>query len=198
MTDHLGSNSQIIPTCTDITTEDLAVLFFNHWYCENRLPKDIISDWDKIFVLKFWCAPHKLTGVKLKLSSAYDPKTDGSSERSNKTINQCIHYHVCQNQERWVCALSRICFDIMNSVNSSTGFSHFQIHLGHSPHLIQPIVLTTVTNSQSNTTEALCIQDSVATVWTSVFANLSNKIAKITGNFENADEAKNWGVFCQH
>ena len=34
----------------------------------------------------------------------------------------------------------------------------------------------------------------VATVRTGVFANLSNKIAKITGKFENVDEAKNQGV----
>ena len=32
---------------------------------------------------------------------------------------------------------------------------------------------------------------SVATVQTGVFANLSNKIAKITGKFENVVEAKN-------
>ena len=28
----------------------------------------------------------------------------------------------------------------MNSVNASTGFSNFQLHLGRSPHLIPPIV----------------------------------------------------------
>jgi hypothetical protein len=39
---------------------------------------------------------------------------------------------------------------------------------------------------------------SVATVQTGVFANLSNKIAIIIGKFENVDEAKNRGVFCQH
>jgi hypothetical protein len=39
---------------------------------------------------------------------------------------------------------------------------------------------------------------SVATVRTGVLANLSNKIAKIIGKFENVDEAKNQGVFCQH
>jgi hypothetical protein len=39
---------------------------------------------------------------------------------------------------------------------------------------------------------------SVATVLTGVFANLSNKIAKITEKFENVDETKNRGVFCQH
>jgi len=54
MMDRLGSDVQIIPTCTDITAEDLAVLFFNHWYCENGLPKDIVSDCDKLFISNFW------------------------------------------------------------------------------------------------------------------------------------------------
>jgi hypothetical protein len=90
MTDRLGSDIHIIPTHIDSTVEDLTLLFFNHWYCESGLPKDIISDHDKLFLSKFCAELHKLTGVKLKLSSSYHPKTDGASERLNKTINQCI------------------------------------------------------------------------------------------------------------
>jgi hypothetical protein len=41
-------------------------------------------------------------------------------------------------------------------------------------------------------------QFSVAAVRTGVFANLSNKIARIKGKFENVDEAKSQGVTCQH
>jgi len=37
-TDQLGSNIQLVPTWTGITTEDLAYLFFDKWYCENGLP----------------------------------------------------------------------------------------------------------------------------------------------------------------
>jgi hypothetical protein len=39
------------------------------------------------------------------------------------------------------------------------------------------------------------LQSLLATVQTGVFANLSNKIAKITGKLENVDEAKNQRVF---
>jgi hypothetical protein len=150
MTDRLGSNICIIPTRTDITAEDLALLFFNHWYCENSLPSDIVSDCDKLFLSKFWRALHKLTGIKLKLSSSYHPQTDGSSERTNKTINQCIRYHVRRNQKGWVQALPRVRFNIMNSVNASTGFSNFQIRLGRSPRLIPPLVPNTLTPPSSN------------------------------------------------
>jgi len=140
MTDRLGSDIRIIPTRTDISAETLASIFFKHWYCENGLPLDIISDRDKLFVSRFWKALHHLTGVKLKMSTAYHPQTDGSSERSNKTVNQCLRYHVQRNQKGWVAALPLIRFQIMNSVNGSTGYSGFQLLMGRSPRLIPPFL----------------------------------------------------------
>jgi len=108
MTDCLGLDIQIVPTRTDITAEALASLFFKHLYCENGLPTDIVSDQDKLFVSKFWRALHHLTGVKLKTSTAYHPQTDGSSECSNKTVNQCLRYHVQWNQKGWAAVLPLI------------------------------------------------------------------------------------------
>ena len=52
--DRLGSDLRFIPTTANITAEHLATLSFNHWYCENSLPKKIISDRDKLFISKFW------------------------------------------------------------------------------------------------------------------------------------------------
>ena len=89
---------------------------------------------------------HCLTSVKLKMSTAYHPQTDGSSERSNKTVNQCLHYHVQRNQKGWVTALPLIRFQIMNSVNGSTGYSGFQLLMGRSPRLIPPFL--TLSNTE--------------------------------------------------
>jgi hypothetical protein len=139
-TDRLGSDIQLLASRTDISVEQLAYLFFDKWYCENGLPTEIISDRDKLFVSRFWKALHKLTGVKLKLSTAYHPETDGSSERTNKTVNQALRYHVEQNQLGWVRALPRIRFDLMNTVNKSTGFTPFQLRMGRSPRIIPPLV----------------------------------------------------------
>ena len=139
-TDRLGSDIQLVPTRTDITAEDLAYLFFDKWYCENGLPADIVSDRDKLFMSRFWKALHKLTGVKLKLSTAYHPETDGSSERTNKTVNQALRYHVERNQLGWVRALPRVRFDMMNTINKSTGFTPFQLRFGQSPRVIPPLI----------------------------------------------------------
>ena len=77
--------------------------------------------------------------MKLGMSTAFHPETDGASERTNKTVNQCLRYHVTRNQKGWVRALPRVRFAIMNTVNKSTGFSPFQLHIGRSPRLIPPI-----------------------------------------------------------
>ena len=152
MTDRLNSDIHIIPTKMNITAEDFAILFFDNWYCENGLPLDIVSDRNKLFVSQFWAALTKLTGVKLKMSSAYHPQTDGASERSNKTINQSLRYHVRRNQKGWVRALPHVRFCIMNTVNTSTNFSPFQLRMGRSPRIIPPFVTDATTSTTPTTT----------------------------------------------
>jgi hypothetical protein len=89
---------------------------------------------------KFWKALLALTGVHLKMSTAYHPQTDGASKHTNKTLNQCIHFHIEWNQKGWVCTLPIIRFNIMNSINVSAGYSGFQLWMGHSPYIIPPLV----------------------------------------------------------
>jgi hypothetical protein len=139
ITDRLGADIRIAPTHSDITADHFAAQFFDLWHCENGLPLDIISDQDKIFVSAFWKALNKLTGVKLKMLSAYHPQTDGSSKHTNKTITQALRYHVERNQLGWAKSLPRVRFNLINTVNVSTGFSPFQLRMGRSPRLIPPI-----------------------------------------------------------
>jgi Integrase zinc binding domain len=94
ITDCLGCNICLVPTRCNITAEELAVIFFDNWYCKNGLPLNIACDHDKLFVSRFWSSLIKLTGVKLKMSSAYHPQTDGASKCTNKTVNQLLRYHV--------------------------------------------------------------------------------------------------------
>jgi hypothetical protein len=79
-----------------------------------------------------------LTGVQIKLSTAYHPQTDGASEHTNKTVNQCLYYNVQHSQKGWVQALPKICFDIMNTINQSTKTSPFILHFRCSPQVIPP------------------------------------------------------------
>ena len=75
MTSHLGSDYHLIPTRTDASAEDTALIIFDNWYCENGLPNNFVSDRDKLFILHFWKALTKLTGILLIMLSAYHPET---------------------------------------------------------------------------------------------------------------------------
>src|SRR5882757_1210766 len=88
------------------------------------------------------------------MSTAYHPQTDGASEHTNKTLNQCVRFHVERNQKGWVRALPIIRFHMMNSVNGSTGFSGFQIRMGRSPRVIPPLIPGSVTDGTSEETAA--------------------------------------------
>jgi hypothetical protein len=55
-------------------------------------------------------------------------------------VNQCLRFHVERNQKGWVKALPLIRFNIMSTVNKSTGFSPFQLRLGRTPRVIPPFL----------------------------------------------------------
>ena len=140
ITDRLGSDIRIIPTSINLTAPQLAIIFFDHWYCENGLPLNIVSDRDKLFMSAFWKHLNLITGIKQKASTNYHPQSNGASERTNKTVNQCIRFHVERNQKGWVRALPRIRFHMMCTTNKSTGYSPFHLRFGRSPRILPPII----------------------------------------------------------
>ena len=140
MTDTLGTEVRLAATHSTWTAGQVALVLFDKWYCENGLMLNLVSDRDPLFTSAVWDALHKLTGIHLKMSTSYHPQSDGSSERTNKTITQMIRYHVDINQKGWVKTLPRIRFAINNTVNASTGFSPFQLKTGRSPRIIPPLI----------------------------------------------------------
>lgn len=192
MTDRLHSDIWIVTTQTDITANGLACLFFDHWYCENGLLLNIVSDRDKLFLSAFWKALHRLMGVKIKMSSAYHPETDGASEWSNKTINQMLRYHVDRDQKGWVCALLRVRFAIMSTVNRSTGFTPFFLRFGRSPRILPPLVKTDIV-SDNDTVSALRALERLETNIMDAKDNLLK--AKIAQSIQsNKQRWSNWNV----
>jgi hypothetical protein len=164
MTDQLGADVWLVACKKNLTTRELANIFFDNWFCENGLPKEIVSDRDVLFLSKFWGHLHELTRIKLKMSSAFHPQTDGLSEHTNKTLNQSLCLALQTRQHSWATALPKIRFQIMNSVNASTGYSSFQLCLGCSPRLIPPISKEPLDNNAETPTQLLeCIAHDVGT-----------------------------------
>src|ERR1700678_2308909 len=180
ITDRLNSDIWIIPTKTTLTAEELASVFFNEWYFENGLPLEIVSDRDKLFISKFWTHLMILTGVRHKLSTSFHPQTNGASERSNKTIKQCLRFHGERNQTGWAKSLPFVRFHIMNTVNNSTGFSPFQLCFGRSPRILPPL-FPPVTDPAPEDITARNVIDSIQDHVAEARDNLT--VAKISHHF---------------
>ena len=122
-----------IPVNSNITAPELAKVIFDQVVRHHGIPSSIISDRDPRFTSTFWQSLWKLLGTKLAMSTAYHPRTDGQTERANRTIEQMLRFYVNRRQNDWDEHLTAAEFAYNNSKQSSTGFSPFYLNYGQHP-----------------------------------------------------------------
>jgi transposase InsO family protein len=70
--------------------KDLGLIFARNIWQLHGLPTKIISDWDRRFTSDLWSSLCELLGIRQKMSTSFQPKTDGQTERVNQTIEAFI------------------------------------------------------------------------------------------------------------
>jgi hypothetical protein len=133
-----------IPCNEDITAEETAALYIKHVFAHFGLPTKVISDQDPRFMSKFIQAACKVTGVKHAPSTAYHPRTDGQSERSNQWLETAIRFITDQKQKNWAPYLPIAQFAHNNWPSDTTRKSPFFLLMGFNPcadwiHATSPI-----------------------------------------------------------
>jgi hypothetical protein len=123
-----------IPCNEDITAEETAALYIKHVFAHFGLPTKVISDRDPRFMSKFIQAACKVTGVKHAPSTAYHPRTDGQSERSNQWLETAIRFITDQKQKNWAPYLPIAQFAHNNWPSDTTRKSLFFLLMGFNPH----------------------------------------------------------------
>jgi len=91
----------LTPCAKTLTEEGAAEILLNHVYKRFGLPDTIISDRDPQFTAKSFQELLKLLGVKSKLTTAYHPQSDGTTERFNQEIEAYIGIYCSSNPEIW-------------------------------------------------------------------------------------------------
>jgi hypothetical protein len=123
-----------IPCNEDITAEETAALYIKHIFAHFGLPTKVISNRDPRFMSKFIQAVCKVTGVKHAPSTAYHPRTDGQSERSNQWLETAIRFITDQKQKNWAPYLPIAQFAHNNWPLDTTRKSPFFLLMGFNPH----------------------------------------------------------------
>ena len=134
ITDHDCSKATIfIPCVEEISGEETAILYAKHVFARFGLPSKIISDRDPRFASKFTRELCKTLGIHQNISTAYHPRTDGQSERSNQWLEQYLRFWVNERQDDWAQRLPVAEFVHNNWPNETTHESPFHILMGYHP-----------------------------------------------------------------
>ena len=123
--DRLTKYSIFIPTTVSLTSDGLVDLFVQHIFSRHGLPKSIVSDRGAKFTSIFWRSLMKRLGVKLNLSTAYHPQTDGQTERVNQNLEHYLRNYVNFDQDDWSTYLPLAQFCLNNHTHSTLTITPF-------------------------------------------------------------------------
>nr|GFB75797.1 transposon Ty3-G Gag-Pol polyprotein [Tanacetum cinerariifolium] len=80
--DRLTKSAHFLPIRKDYSVSKLAEIFQQEIVRLHGTPSAILSDRDPRFASRFWKGLQKAWGTRLKLSTAFNPQTDGQTERN--------------------------------------------------------------------------------------------------------------------
>ncbi|KAA8495820.1 Transposon Ty3-I Gag-Pol polyprotein [Porphyridium purpureum] len=129
--DRFSKMALFIPTRKDLTAKRCADLFVKHVVSRFGYPKSIVSDRDPLFTSTFWQQLSKRVGMKLAMSTANHPQTDGQTERVNRVIREMLK--LMATNSGWVRDLPLYEFAYNSAPSSATGFAPFKVVYGRDP-----------------------------------------------------------------
>nr|GEX61992.1 hypothetical protein [Tanacetum cinerariifolium] len=99
--DRLSKYAHFIPLTQPFTTSQVAQVFLDLVYKLHGLPESIVTDRDKVFLSNFWKALFAELKVKLKLSTAYHPQTDGLTKVVNRSLRCYLRCMCGEKPKEW-------------------------------------------------------------------------------------------------
>jgi len=100
--DRFSKYAHFIPLGHPYTATSVAKAFFSEIVRLHGFPASIVSDRDPVFTGHVWRDIFKLSGVKLRMSTAFHPQTDGQSEVVNKTIAMYLRCITGDRPRAWL------------------------------------------------------------------------------------------------
>ncbi|GJU36555.1 putative reverse transcriptase domain-containing protein [Tanacetum coccineum] len=88
--DRLTKSAHFIPTRETDSMETLTRFYIKEIVSRHDVPISIISDRDSHFTSRFWQSLQSALGTQLYMSTTYNPKTDGQSERTIQTLQDML------------------------------------------------------------------------------------------------------------
>ena len=140
--DKLSKRAHLIPFNSTNDAKYIAGIFYREIFKHHVLPRNIISYIDTRFTCTFRKELMKLLKVKLNLSTAFHPETDGQSERALRTLQEMLRWYISYTQKDWYQYLPGLDFAYNNHVNVTTQQSPFFVEYGQNPFSMADTLLS--------------------------------------------------------
>lgn len=131
--DRFGKRPFSIPCHKNIDAKEAARLYVHYVYRIYGPPDTIMSDRGPQFISAFWNEFTRILGIKLRLSTAYHPQTDGQTEIVNQYLDQRLRPFVNYFQDNWSKLLPLMDYAQATLPHDSTGFAPIQLEMGYLP-----------------------------------------------------------------
>ena len=137
--DQFTKMAYFLPYREDTRVNILARGFLKDIFANYGLPQLIVLDRGSVFAAKFTKALYKALDVKRNLLTAFHPRTDGQTKRTNQTLEQYLRMYCNHLQNNWADLLPMASFAYNNRILASTGHNPFFLNYGyHSRHNMTP------------------------------------------------------------
>src|SRR5579871_2735205 len=131
------SKGAIFEPVSDMTAERTAKVFIKSFYRRHGLPSAITSDRGPQWAKALWARVCELLKINRRLSTAFHPETDGSTEEKNQVLEAYLSAFVAYAQNDWAEHLPSAELAINNRNAASTGISPFFMMHGYNVDPIQ-------------------------------------------------------------
>jgi transposase InsO family protein len=122
--------AHFIPIRTNYMEAKLAELYMARIVCLHGVPKKIVLDRGSQFISRFWQKLHECLDTKLNFSSAYNPQTDGQTERTNQVLEDMLRACALKHGGSWDKSLPYAEFSYNNSYRAILKMSMFEALYG--------------------------------------------------------------------
>ena len=88
--DRFTKSTHFLPMRVNLPLQQLAELYMSKIVRLHGVPMSIVSNRDTRFTSRFWRALHEAFGTVLNYSTAFQPQTDGQTERTIQTMERIL------------------------------------------------------------------------------------------------------------
>ena len=143
---------------TGLTALEMSNIFMREVFRHHGVPKRIVSDRDVRMTSAFWKQVVEALGSKCDFSTSFHARTDGLTERTNRTIEEIVRPFVSPTMLNWPDLLPCVEFALNDRVHEVTRMTPFFMTYGYHP--LKPVDIAMARDVEGKKTS-----DEIHTAW---------------------------------